>query len=107
MKITEIGAVLLQPWPWVLVRVRTDEGLVGLGEAYHGAGVHHICVDERLTRRALIGQDPRHVDKLFHDMQRSRSASGFYHGAVMCAISGFELARLALVGQSLVVPSWL
>lgn len=105
MKITEIGAVVLQPFPWVLVRVRTDEGLVGLGEAYHGAGVHQIAVDERLTK-ALIGQDPRNVDRLFHDMQRVMSASGFFQGAVMCAISGIEMALWDLTGQSLQTPIW-
>ena len=52
MKIVDVGAVLLQPMPWVLVKVRTDEGITGIGEAYHGAGVHHIAVDERLTQRA-------------------------------------------------------
>jgi L-alanine-DL-glutamate epimerase-like enolase superfamily enzyme len=105
MKITDVGAVLLQPFPWVLVRVRTDEGLTGLGEAYHGAGVHRIAVDERLTR-ALIGQDPRDVDRLFHDMQRVMSASGYFQGAVMSAISGIEMALWDLTGQSLGTPIW-
>ena len=27
MKIVDVGAVLLQPMPWVLVKVRTDEGI--------------------------------------------------------------------------------
>ena len=51
-KIVDVGAVLLEPVSWVLVKVRTDEGITGIGEAYHGAGVHHIAVDERLTQRA-------------------------------------------------------
>ena len=33
MKIVDVGAVLLQPMPWVLVKVRTDEGITGIGEA--------------------------------------------------------------------------
>ena len=105
MKITAVGAVVLQPFPWVLIRIRTDSGLVGLGEAYHGAGVHQIAVDERLTK-ALIGQDPRHVDRLFHDMQRVMSASGFFQGAVMSAISGIEMALWDLAGQMLGTPIW-
>ena len=105
MQITQVGAVLLQPFPWVLIKVRTDEGLVGIGEAYHGAGVHHIAVDERLTR-PLIGQDPRNVDRLWRDMQRSMSASGFYQGAVMSAISGIEMALWDLTGQALGTPIW-
>ena len=32
MKITHIGSALLAPFPWVLVKVRTDTGLVGIGE---------------------------------------------------------------------------
>ena len=62
MKITSVSSVLLEPTPWVLIKVNTAEGITGIGEAYHGAGVHHIAVDERLTQRALIGQDPRNVD---------------------------------------------
>jgi len=105
MKITHIGSVLLQPFPWVLVKVETDEGITGIGEAYHGAGVHQIVVDPRL-QRPLLGQDPRHVDKLFRDMMHSMSASGFYQGAVMSAISGIETALWDITGQALGVPIW-
>ena len=104
MKITDIGSVLLNH-SWVLVKVRTDEGIVGMGEAYHGAGVHQIAADERLTR-ALIGKDPRNVDRLFRDMQSSMSASGFYQGAVMSAISGIEMALWDITGQAVGVPIW-
>lgn len=105
MKITHIGTILLQPFPWVLVRVKTDSGIVGIGEAYHGAGVHQIAVDTRLTR-ALIGQNPLDVDKLFRDMMGSMSASGYYQGAVMSAISGIEMALWDIAGQALGCPIW-
>jgi L-alanine-DL-glutamate epimerase-like enolase superfamily enzyme len=105
MKITHIGSVLLKPTGWVLIKVKTDEGITGIGEAYHGAGVHQIAVDERLTR-PLIGQDPRNVDKLFRDMMGSMSASGFYQGAAMSAISGIESALWDITGQAAGVPIW-
>ena len=105
MKITHIGSVLLKPTGWVLIKVKTDEGITGIGEAYHGAGVHQIAVDERLTK-PLIGQDPRNVDKLFRDMMDSMSASGFYQGAVMSAISGIESALWDITGQAAGVPIW-
>jgi L-alanine-DL-glutamate epimerase-like enolase superfamily enzyme len=104
MKITSITSVLL-PTRWVLVKVKTDAGITGIGEAYHGAGVHQIVVDERL-RGPLIGQDPRNVDKLFHDMMYSMSASGYYQGAVMSAISGIETALWDITGQALGAPIW-
>ena len=105
MKITHIGSILLKPTGWVLIKVKTDEGVTGIGEAYHGAGVHQIAVDERLTK-PLIGQDPRNVDKLFRDMMGSMSASGFYQGAVMSAISGIESALWDITGQAAGVPIW-
>ncbi|RKU08479.1 mandelate racemase/muconate lactonizing enzyme family protein [Candidatus Poribacteria bacterium] len=105
MKITHIGSVLLKPTGWVLIKVKTDAGITGIGEAYHGAGVHQIAVDERLTR-PLIGQDPRNVDKLFRDMMSAMSASGFYQGAVMSAISGIESALWDITGQAAGVPIW-
>ena len=105
MKITHIGSILLKPTGWVLIKVKTDEGITGIGEAYHGAGVHQIAVDERLTK-PLIGQDPRNVDKLFRDMMGSMSASGFYQGAVMSAISGIESALWDITGQAAGVPIW-
>lgn len=104
MKITRIGSVLLKdPFPWVLVKIETDAGITGIGEAYHGAGVHQIVVDERL-QRPIMGQDPRNVDKLFRDMMRAMSASGFYQGAVMSAISGIEMALWDITGQAAGVP---
>jgi len=90
---------------WVLVKVETDEGITGIGEAYHGAGVHQIAVDPRLTK-SLIGKDPRNVDRLFRDMMSSMSASGYYQGAVMSAISGIESALWDVTGQALGVPIW-
>jgi L-alanine-DL-glutamate epimerase-like enolase superfamily enzyme len=89
----------------VLVKIKTDAGIIGIGEAYHGAGVHQIVVDERL-RGPMIGQNPCNVDKLFHDMMYSMSASGYYQGAVMSAISGIEMALWDIVGQAAGMPIW-
>ena len=105
MKITEISSVLLQPISWVIVKVKTDEGITGLGEAYHGAGVHQIVVDERITR-TLVGKDPLNVDRCFRDMMRGQSASGYYQGAVMSAISGIEMALWDITGQAFGAPIW-
>ena len=104
MRITQVGAALVESG-WVLIRVRTDAGITGLGEAYHGAGVHQIAVDDRLTK-ALIGQDPRNVNRLFKDMMGAMSASGFYQGAVMSAISGIEMALWDITGQACGQPIW-
>ena len=105
MRITHIGSVLFEDPPWVLVRVYTDTGLVEVGEAYHGAGVHQIAVDRRMTA-ALLGRDPRNVERLARDMGTAMSASGFFQGAVMSAISGLEMALWDLAGQAAGVLIW-
>ena len=89
----------------MLVKVKTDDGIVGIGEAYHGAGVHQIAVDERLTK-TLIGENPLDVDRRFRDMMKGMSASGYYQGAVMSAISGIEMALWDIAGQAVGVPIW-
>ena len=89
----------------MLVKVETDEGITGIGEAYHGAGVHQIFGDLR-SQATLIGRDPRNVDKLFRDMKHRMSASGFYQGAVMSAISGIKSALWDITGQALNTPIW-
>lgn len=105
MKITEISSVVLQPFAWVLVKVKTDQGIIGIGEAYHGAGVHQIVTDHRI-KRTLIGKDPLNVDRCFQDMMRGQSASGYYQGAVMSAISGIEMALWDIKGQAFGAPIW-
>ena len=105
IRITRVGSVLMRSPPWVLVRVFTDADLVGLGEAYHGAGVHRIAVDPRLTG-SLLGRDPRNVERLTRDMGTAMSGSGFYQGAVVSAISGVEMALWDLAGQAAGVPIW-
>jgi L-alanine-DL-glutamate epimerase-like enolase superfamily enzyme len=102
MKITHIGSVLLRPFPWVLVKVTTDEGIRGIGEAYHGAGVHQIIADERF-QDLLIGEEPRNVDKLFRRMMRWKAS---YQGAIMSAISGVEMALWDITGKAAGIPIW-
>ena len=48
-------------FPWVLVRVETDAGVTGLGEAYWGAGVAELV---HHAKPLLIGEDPTNIGKL-------------------------------------------
>ncbi|MCL4535156.1 MAG: mandelate racemase/muconate lactonizing enzyme family protein [Bacteroidetes bacterium] len=110
MKITDIQATTIRGhqsaetfYDWVLVKVYTDEGVSGLGEAYHGPGVEEIILSDRF-RRLLIGEDPRNVDRLFEKMRRGTSGAGSSAGAVVAAISGVEIALWDLVGRAVGVP---
>lgn len=68
MKITDVRTAVIEGnFDWVLVRVYTDEGVTGLGEAYWGAGVNELV---HKIRPLLIGEDPTNVGKLYEKMVR-------------------------------------
>ncbi|MBO0777891.1 MAG: mandelate racemase/muconate lactonizing enzyme family protein [Ktedonobacteraceae bacterium] len=102
MKITDIRtAIVAGNFPWNLIRVYTDVGLVGLGEAYWGPGVTDVV--EKIKTR-LVGKDPMEVDKLWTHMMQSLSGDGTVAGTIVAAISGVEIALLDIVGKRLKTP---
>lgn len=102
MKITDIRTAIIEAnFPWNLLRIYTDTGLVGLGEAYWGPGIMDVVA--RLTPR-LVGKDPLEVDKLWTSMMNMMSGPGSIAGATVSAISGIEIALLDLVGKHLKTP---
>lgn len=96
----------------LLVRVHTDEGFVGLGEADTSpevgraiilAPVSHLIA--RGLRDVLIGEDPFEVNRLW---QRMYQASIYYgrYGAAMQAISAVDIALWDVIGQATSRPVW-
>ncbi len=102
MKIADVKTAVVQGnFEWILVRVYTDEGIIGLGECYWGAGVEAIV---RRMKPLLIGEDPHNIDWLYQKMVRGMSGAGSTGGAVVAAISGIELALWDIKGKALGTP---
>jgi L-alanine-DL-glutamate epimerase-like enolase superfamily enzyme len=102
MRITDVRtAVIDGNFPWVLVRVETDTGVTGLGEAYWGAGVTELI---HRAKPLLIGADPTNIARLVFVMERSLSGEGSQAGATVTAISGIEIALWDLVGRAHDLP---
>ncbi len=102
MRITDVRtAVIAGNFDWVLVRVYTDEGLTGLGEAYWGAGVEELV---HAAKRLIIGENPFNIARLYEKMIRGLSGAGSLAGATVTAISGIEIALWDLVGRALETP---
>ena len=114
MKITAIEAVPLAipllpmtpPSPWtggtrkqIFVRVHTDEGVTGLGEAFAYGAPLAVCsvIDESLAP-LLIGQDPLRIEAVVDLLHRSTMIYG-RRGLAMFAISGIEIACWDLLGK--------
>lgn len=102
MRITDVRtAVIAGNFDWVLVRVYTDEGLTGLGEAYWGAGVEELV---HAAKRLIIGENPFNIARLYEKMIRGLSGAGSLAGATVTAISGIEIALWDLVARALETP---
>jgi galactonate dehydratase len=87
---------------WMFVRIETDEGLVGWGEAsLHGA-LRSVETAIREFSDHLIGEDPAGPERHWHRLYNAWRWRG---GAVfMSALAGIDLALWDLEGKRLGVP---
>ena len=102
MKITNIKTFVVgNPWKnWIFIKVYTDEGITGLGEATGGLATKPNLGDTEELFRFVIGEDPRHPDKLWQKMYKGRFAN------YSTGMNGIEMACWDILGKSLNVPIW-
>ena len=104
MKITEVRTFITwgEPRNWVFVKIITDRGLFGWGEAtLEGReGTVRACVEE--MGAWLIGKDPLAVEEHWQVLYRH----GFWRGGVvvMSALAGIDQALWDLRGKAWGVP---
>jgi len=104
VEITDVQTAMIDGnFPWTLVRVYTDAGVVGTGEAYWGAGIPELI--ERM-RPFVVGENPLDVDRLFEHLVQKMSGEGSIQGVTVTAISGIEIALHDLAGKILDVPAY-
>jgi L-alanine-DL-glutamate epimerase-like enolase superfamily enzyme len=102
VKVTAIETVRLGEFPNLLwVRVHTDEGLVGLGEAFYGAQAVEAYIHETVAPY-LLGKDPLQIDR------HARAMVGYLgfrsSGAETRGNSAVELALWDIFGQAVGRP---
>ena len=111
MKITAIETTLFEPtWDDPLaarhrrthaaIRVRTDEGLVGNSRT----GAAGVQVIENYLAPALVGEDPRNTERLWHKMARVTREANVTR--VMGVIGALDIALWDLAGKSANMPCW-
>ena len=93
MKIVDIKtAVVAYHGKATLVRIDTDEGLSGFGEANPDAGAAAIVGLISELKAELIGEDPRNVEYCWEKLRRNHVFSGPQGGVFLIALSGIEIA---------------
>ncbi len=100
-KIARIEAFAVPP-RWVFVRIETQQGAVGWGEASLEGHAESVLGSIDAARDRLIGQDPDRIEDAWQLLYRL----GFYRGGpvLMSAISGLDQALWDVKGRKLGVP---
>ena len=109
MKITEVKTATVRVkidgrprYQYNYVRVHSDEGIYGTGEASHvDSGWRESTRD---MAEQIIGMDPRDVDACFEDIRRRYIFRGGFAGLGISALTGIEIALWDLAGKAQGVP---
>ena len=102
-----VEAELKKPFGWsqrwtnvrsvVVMKVTTDDGIVGWGETYgSGDSVPGFATIARMA----IGEDPNHLGKIWHRLHRAVYQSHVYAAGASNAISAIDTALHDIVGKS-------
>src|SRR3979490_3067740 len=104
VKITDVKCMIVRgTWDWNLIKIETDSGLYGIGEAYWGWGVKDLVLNK--LKPIIVGEDPLNVDKLYTKMLMESAGAGAIAGVTVSAASGIEIALWDLAGRILQTPA--
>lgn len=119
MKITDLKVWVTKPEAggrsFVFLRVDTDEGISGVGEATSSGGGGSIVVGNMLRflrdasaqqdfRESIVGENAANIDSLWHKLFRRFTGGGGYGGFVTAMLSGIDIALWDIKGKALGLP---
>ena len=99
MKITDIKTFIIDAYRtnWTFIKVETDEGLYGYGEASLGTQEMALsgCVND--LKRLIVGRNPLEIEKMKFEVYRDIYWKG--GPVLMSALSGVEMAMWDITGK--------
>lgn len=99
LKITDVQTARLRA---LHVRIYTDQGIVGDGEAVDAISGGASIISG--FRRHLVGQNPLNVEAIFEAIRTSGIFAGALAGQYITALTAVEIALWDLTGKALGVP---
>ncbi len=111
MKITEIKTYLMnagvqgggwQKRNWLFVKIHTDEGVYGVGEASGWPRVVETAI--RDLSEILVGEDPMQIERIWQKMYIAMMGHGMTGIVGGGALTGIEMALWDIKGKALGVP---
>lgn len=103
MKIGRIETFLVPP-RWLFVRVESEDGAVGWGEASLEGHAEAVDGAFEAIRDRFIGHDPYRIEDIWQVAYRG----GFYRGGpvLLSALAGLDQALWDLKGKAVGLPAW-
>ena len=100
LRITDVRTATVgwDHWRFPIVRIDTNQGLVGYGEVRDGASKVYAL----MLKRLLIGENPCNVDKLFRKIKQFG-----HHARQGGGVCGIEMALMDLAGKAYGVPAYM
>jgi galactonate dehydratase len=105
LRITDIETVVVgNPWkPWVFLKLETDHGITGFGEATYRPHPDIVATLESV-KGDLIGVDPFETERLFTPRSPLALKTGPRHARHMTVLSGIDMAMWDIKGKYLDLP---
>jgi L-alanine-DL-glutamate epimerase-like enolase superfamily enzyme len=99
LKITDLRTATVgwNRWRFPIVRIDTNQGLIGYGEVRDGASKMYAL----MLKRQLLGENPCNVDKLFRKIKQFG-----HHARQGGGVCGVEMALIDLAGKAYGVPAY-
>jgi len=105
MRIKEIKTWLVEgiKYNWTLIKVYTDDGLTGIGEATNWPGSPLVEAACRHIGERLVGEDPARIDYIWTKLYRDMNWLG-QSGPLLSAISAMDIALWDIMGKIAGLP---
>ncbi|MEE2620331.1 MAG: mandelate racemase/muconate lactonizing enzyme family protein [Chloroflexota bacterium] len=100
LKITDmrIAVVGEDNWRWPIIKIYTNQDIVGLGEVRDGASARYAL----MLKSRLLGENPCDVERLFKKIKQFGG-----HGRLGGGVCGVEMALMDLAGKAYGVPAYM
>ena len=100
LKITDmrIAVVGEDNWRWPIIKIYTNQDIVGLGEVRDGASARYAL----MLKSRLLGENPCDVERLFKKIKQFGG-----HGRLGGGGCGVEMALMDLAGKAYGVPAYM
>jgi L-alanine-DL-glutamate epimerase-like enolase superfamily enzyme len=92
-----VAVVAKAPMTCPLIRLDTNQGLVGYGEVRDGASETYAL----MLKSRILGENPCNVDKIFRKIKQFG-----HHARQAGGVCGIEMALMDLAGKAWGVPCW-